>query len=72
MSAPEAVRRRPRRRAVGGGPVIGSAFVHTAAIFLAWGTSAVPREVPDFIVYEIELISPAAAELGERTSPPPE
>ena len=72
MSGPEAVRKRPRRRAVGRGPVIGSAFVHTAAIFLAWGTSAVPREVPDFVVYEIELISPAAAELGERTTPPPE
>ena len=72
MSAPEAVRRRPRRRAVGRGPVIGSAFVHTAAIFLAWWTSAVPREVPDFVVYEIELISPAAAELGEQTPPPPE
>ena len=72
MSGPEAVPRRRRRQAVGRGPVIGSAFVHTAAIFLAWWTSAVPREVPDFVVYEIELISPSAAELGERTAPPPE
>ena len=72
MSGPEAVPRRRRRQAVGRSPVIGSAFVHTVAIFLAWWTSAIPHEVPDFVVYEIELISPTAAELGERTTPPPE
>ena len=72
MSGPEAVPRRRRRQAVGRSPVIGSAFVHTVAIFLAWWTSAIPPEVPDFVVYEIELISPMAAELGERTTPPPE
>jgi outer membrane biosynthesis protein TonB len=52
--------------------VIGSVVVHTAAIFLAWWTSAVSREVPEFIVYQIELISPSAAELGEPTPTPPE
>jgi len=72
MSGPEAVPRRRRRQAVGRSPVIGSAFVHTVAIFLAWWTSAIRPEVPDFVVYEIELISPMAAELGERTTPPPE
>ena len=72
MSGSEAVPRRRRRQAVGRSPVIGSAFVHTVAIFLAWWTSAIPPEIPDFVVYEIELISPTAAELGERTTPPPE
>ena len=63
----------PRRhQTVGKGPVIGSLLIHTAAIFLAWWTSAVPREVPEFLVYEIELISPAAAVLGEPTTAPPE
>jgi len=57
---------------VGKGPVIGSVFIHAAAIFLAWWTSAVPHEVPDFLVYEIELISPSAAVLGEPTTAPPE
>ena len=72
MTGPESASRRERRQAVGKGPVIGSAIVHTAAILLAWWTSAVPREVPDFVTFEIELISPPAAELGERTTPPPE
>jgi hypothetical protein len=64
---------RPQRhQTVGKGPVIGSLFIHTAAIFLAWWTSAVPREVPEFVVYEIELISPSAAVLGEPTTAPPE
>jgi len=72
MTGPEAAPRRQRRETVGKGPIIGSAIVHTAAIFLAWWTSAMTREVPDFVVFEIELISPPAAELGERTTPPPE
>jgi len=62
--------RQPSR--IGKGPVIGSAFVHTVAIFLAWWVSAAPTPVPDFIVFEIELISPPAAELGEPTMAPPE
>ena len=72
MTDPETAPRRQRHQAVGKGPVIGSAIVHTAAIFLAWGTSAATSEIPDFVVFEIELISPPAAELGERTPPPPE
>ena len=72
MTGPEADARRIRRRTVGKGPVIGSAIVHTAAIFLAWWTSAVPPQAPEFITFEIELISPPAAELGELTPPPPQ
>jgi len=68
----EAAPRRQRYQTVGKGPVIGSVFIHTAAIFLAWWTSSLPREVPDFLVYEIELISPSAAVLGEPTTAPPE
>ncbi len=74
MTVPEeAPRRAPRqpRQTVGKGPILGSAFIHTVAIFLAWGTSAATSQVPDFIAFEIELISPPAAELGERTPPPP-
>ncbi len=63
---------RSSRQTVGKGPVIGSAVIHTVAIFLAWWGSAVPRQVPDFVTFEIELISPPAAELGEPTPPPPE
>jgi len=72
MTGPEAAPRRQRHQTVGKGAVIGSVFIHTAAIFLAWWTSAVPREVPDFLVYEIELVSPSAAVLGEPTTAPPE
>jgi outer membrane biosynthesis protein TonB len=68
----EAAPQRHRHQTVGKGPVIGSLFIHTAAIFLAWWISAVPHEVPEFIVYEIELISPSAAVLGEPTTAPPE
>jgi outer membrane biosynthesis protein TonB len=57
---------------VGKGPVIGSALVHAIALFLAWWTSTASDPLPDFVVYEIELISPAAAELGDPTPPPPE
>jgi outer membrane biosynthesis protein TonB len=70
--APEAAPRRDPRQTVGKGPVVGSVFVHTSAIFLAWWASATPAQVPDFVAFEIELISPPAAELGERTTPPPE
>ena len=70
--APEAAPRRQPRQTVGKGPVVGSVFVHTSTIFLAWWASAAPAQVPDFVAFEIELISPPAAELGERTTPPPE
>jgi len=74
MAVPEEAPRelRAARRTVGKGPVLGSAFIHTVAIFLAWWMSAATPPVPDFIAFEIELISPAAAELGEQTPPPPE
>ncbi len=72
MTGPETPPRRQRYQGIGKGPVIGSATLHTAAIFLAWWTSATTNEMPDFVVFEIELISPTAAELGERTPPPPE
>ena len=73
MTTPIATPRRLRHDPVGKGPVLGSALVHGLAIFLAWWTSAMGgREVPNFIVYEIELVSPPAAELGDPTPPPPE
>ena len=75
MADPEAPPTSPSRQphqGVGRGPVIGSAFIHTVAIFLAWWTSAATPPVPEFIAFEIELISPPAAELGEPTPPPPE
>ena len=71
MTGPEAVPSR-RREKVGKGPVLGSAIVHTVAILLAWWTTATPGEAPEFITFEIELISPAAAEEGEQTTPLPE
>ncbi len=69
---PAAPRAAHQSRRIGKGPVIGSAFVHTVAIFLAWWVSAAPTPVPDFIAFEIELISPPAAELGEPTVAPPQ
>ena len=72
MTGPETAPRRQRYQAIGKGPVIGSATVHAAAIFLAWWTSATTNQMPDFVVFEIELISLPAAELDEQTPPPPE
>ena len=68
MTVPEKAPRRPPRQTVGKGPILGSAFIHTVAIFLAWGTSAATSQGPDFIAFEIELISPPAAELLWSTS----
>ncbi len=78
MAGPETTpRRQPRaahqaRQKVGKGPVIGSAIIHTGAIVLVWWTSAAPSQLPDFITFEVEMISPPAAELGDWTTPPPE
>ena len=72
MTGPVATPRRRQHEKVGKGPLLGSALVHTIAIFLAWWTSAIERVVPSFVVYEIELVSPPAAELGDPTPPPPE
>ncbi len=68
VSAP----RRRRHEEVGRGPIIGSVLIHCLAIGLAWWTTAIERDVPNFIVYEIELVSPPAAELGDPNPPPPE
>ena len=64
--------RRRRHERVGKGPLLGSALVHTVAILLAWWTSALDAEIPEFVVYEIELVSPPPAVLGDATPPPPE
>ena len=54
MTGPETAPRRQRYQTIGKGPVIGSATVHAAAIFLAWWTSAATTEIPNFVVFEIE------------------
>jgi TonB-like protein len=61
-----------RHERPGRGPVIGSTVVHVAALILAWFTTALRSEVPVFITYQIELISPEALELGETAPPEPE
>ena len=71
MTGPETDPRQPSRRAMGKGPVIGSVAVHSVAILLAWLAAASSPEVPDFVLIEIEFISPPAAELGDETTPPP-
>ena len=53
MTDPETAPRRQRHQAMGKGPVIASAVVHTAAIFLAWWTTAATSEIPDFVVFEV-------------------
>lgn len=63
---------RQRRQTPGKGAVIGSVILHAVAIFLVFWTAAAPSQIPDFITFEIELISPSAAELGERSTPPPQ
>ena len=57
--------RRRRREKIGKGPVLGSIGIHFSAILLTWWASATAAEIPNFVVFEIELISPSAAELGE-------
>lgn len=69
---PVATPRYRRREQVGRGPIVGSVAIHFIAIGLAWWTSAIERDIPNFIVYEIELVSPPAAELGDPNPPPPE
>ena len=52
-----------RHDKIGKGPILGSVFVHTFIILLAWRVSAMESEAPNFVVYEIQLVSPPAAEL---------
>jgi outer membrane biosynthesis protein TonB len=72
MTDPDQASQGHRHARIGKGPIIGSGVIHVAAIFLAWWTSTMSQEMPEFLVYEIELISPAAAELGELATAPPE
>jgi len=62
------------RRSVGKGPIMKSICVHIVVILFTWWSSVAQVRVPDFVVFEIELISPPAAELGEQSliPPPPE
>ena len=69
---PVATPRRRRHEQVGKGPIVGSVLIHCMAISLAWWTSAIEREMPNFVVHEIQLVSPPAAELGDPTPSPPE
>lgn len=64
--------RRRRQEKIGKGPVLGSVGIHFSAILLTWWASASAAEMPDFVVFEIELISPSSAELGEPVPPPVE
>tara|TARA_B100001123_G_scaffold448103_1_gene607847 strand:- start:3485 stop:4234 length:750 start_codon:yes stop_codon:yes gene_type:complete len=60
-----------RHDKIGKGPILGSVFVHTFIILLAWRASAMESEAPNFVVYEIQLVSPPAAELKKDPTPPP-
>jgi hypothetical protein len=60
-----------RHEKIGKGPILGSVFVHAFVILLAWRGSAMEGEVPNFVVYEIQLVSPPAAELKKDPTPPP-
>ena len=61
---------RRRRHEVPGKWAFGaSAVVHTVAILLAWWSTTFGAEVPQFLVYEMELVSPAALEFGDLTPP---
>ncbi len=62
-------RRRRRSEPPGKWAFGASAAVHLVAILLAWWSTTVGAEVPRFVVYEIELVSPAALEFGELTPP---
>lgn len=62
-------RRRRRSEPPGTWAFGASAAVHVLAILLAWWSTTMSAEVPHFIVYEIELVSPAALEFGDLTPP---
>lgn len=61
--------RRRRHEGPGGAVFAASVGVHTIAILLAWWTTTLGAELPRFVVYEMELVSPAAIELGDLTPP---
>ncbi len=56
----------------GRGPVIASGVVHVVAVLLAWLATVLEPEIPEFVTYQIELISPDALEQGEVAPPEPE
>lgn len=64
--------RRQRNGGPGRAPVIASGAVHVVAVVLALWVSTDDRRMDDFIVYEIEIFSPPATELGAPTPPPEE
>lgn len=61
-----------RQAGPGRGAVLASGGVHVVAILLALWVSTDNRLTDEFIVYEIEIFSPPATELGTRTPPPEE
>jgi outer membrane biosynthesis protein TonB len=62
-------RRRRRSEPPGKWAFGASVSVHVAAILLVWWSTTLGAEVPQFVIYEIELVSPAALEFGELTPP---
>ncbi|MEE8146021.1 MAG: hypothetical protein V3T24_00330, partial [Longimicrobiales bacterium] len=62
-------RRRRRSEPPGRWAFGASAAVHVVAILLAWWSTTMSAQVPQFIVYEIELVSPAALDFGDLTPP---
>lgn len=51
--------------------LLGSAAVHVTAVVLAFLSTAMKREPPEFVTYEIELVSPPPAVQRERPEPAP-
>jgi outer membrane biosynthesis protein TonB len=59
-------RERPGKKSL-----LASLMVHVLAIFLAWGAQVSSAEPPDFISYEITLVSPPPALEAEIPQPAP-
>ncbi|MSR37118.1 MAG: hypothetical protein EXR95_10855, partial [Gemmatimonadetes bacterium] len=62
ISASEPGRGRRGLGAAGARPALGSVVVHVAAIALAWSSATVRPEMPEFVSYQIDLVSAPAAE----------
>ncbi|RMH19777.1 MAG: hypothetical protein D6701_04565, partial [Gemmatimonadetes bacterium] len=53
--------------------MLASTVVHVVAFGMAWWVSTHRPEVPEFVVYEMDLVSPPAVEQGEpEPAPAPE
>lgn len=63
---------RQRNRGPGRGPVLASGAVHIVAVVMALWVGTDDRRMDEFIVYEIQIFSPPATELGTPTPPPEE